>query len=241
MSPKNRTVSRLVWLSTLVALPGVALSDWYGGDPTPATPVPTAAFYYAPTGYTHLAFENFTWTAGGGGGVVDAVGGNYFSFGASNAPANITEAYWEIRTGASVGNAGTLIASGVTTPTVSATAFTVAGEAVTRVTADIPDLALPNGNYWFGMSLKDSPEAGWFVANTQGANGVGAPLADGQTLYYVADPSNNIVVNYVDLVSNYGTDPLYDLDISYFVTEVPEPSTVGLLAIAAIVALRRRA
>ncbi|HRX84278.1 MAG TPA: PEP-CTERM sorting domain-containing protein [Phycisphaerae bacterium] len=230
----------LACLGLVVAISSTAKADWYGGDPTLTTPVPTAAFYYAPSGNTHLALENFTWTAGVGAGIVDKVGGNYFSYAPGNIPGNITEAYWEIRSGASVGNGGTLVASGLVTPTISPTAFTVAGEPVTRVTADIPNFLLANGNYWFGMSLKDAPVNGWFVANTQGASGIGGPLADGQTLYHVIDSSNAVVVNYVDLAGTYGGDPSNHLDISYFVNEAPEPATAGLMAIAGIVLLGRR-
>lgn len=226
--------------AVLLAFPFVAAADWYGGDPTLNTPVATAAFYYAPTGNVHLAFENFTWTAGAGGGIIDTLGGNYFTWGPGNLPGNLTEAYWEIRAGASIGNGGTLIASGVATPAISSTSFTVGGEAVTRVTADVPNFLLPDGNYWLGMSIKDSPEYGWFVANTQGANGIGGPLADGQTLYRVTDSSNAIVVNYVDLAATYGSDPTYNLDVSYFVTELPEPATLPLPALGALLAFGRR-
>ncbi len=229
-----------VWGVVIGILSPLVMADWYGGDPTLATPMSTAAFYYAPTGYTHLAMDNFTWTAGAGGGIVDKLGGNFFTFTPGNIPANITQAYWEVRAGTSIGNGGTLVASGIATPTISSTAFTVGGEPVTRVTADIPDFLLSNGNYWFGMSIKDAPAYGWYVANTQGVNGFGSPLADGQTLYHVIDSSNTVVVNYVDLAATYGSDPSYNLDISYFVHEVPEPATAGLLAAAAVVGLWRR-
>lgn len=239
------TAARAWWASLwgmgLVAvLASSVKADWYAGDPTPTTPVPTAAFYYAPTGFTHVAFENFTWSAGVGGGVVDKVGGNYFSYATNNVPGNITQAYWEIRMGMSAGVAGTLVASGIVTPTIAPTAFTVAGEAVTRVTADVPDFALADGNYWFGMSLKDAPEGGWFVGNTLGAGGIGGPLNDGQTLYRVTDSGGVVVVDYVDLATQYGGDPGLHLDASYFINEVPEPATGCLLAAAGLLLAGRR-
>ena len=213
-----------------------AHAQWYSGDPySPATTWPQYTDNLS-TGFNNLAmtFDNFAWT----GGNVASVGGHFHNFN-SGLLTTIDTAHWEIRTGMSVGNAGTLVASGSGSATNSATTFTQGGWAVQRVDVDVPDFTLPSGNYWFGLAIGSTQAAGsgWFVAGTFGTNGIGGPLGDNDHLYY---QENNSVVswNYVD------GRPLFPpgtqgFDPSYFIN-VPVPGTLALAAMGALAVVRRR-
>lgn len=226
------------------AFPAAASANWYSGDP-----------YLAPTAwpqYTEnrsnvnqelaLTYDNFNWVPGGGGGVVDVVGGHFFSFGQLNGSV-IGSAYWEIRTGMSNNVGGTLVASGAGAIAVYATSFTQGGSAVWGVSVDVPNFALPAGSYWFGLAIgtvtSDPNEAQWFVTSTVGANGIGGPLGDDVSIYY-QDINNGGTVtwNYSDSATiNPG---LTGFDPSYWINEVPAPSGFALLALGAMAATRRR-
>lgn len=233
-----------VGITIAAAAPSIAHAGWYAGDPAATTAVPLAAFAWTTNipspGYAAYPFDNFTWT-NAGGGIVDTVGGFYIST-TGIALSNVTFAQWEIRSGVSVGNAGTLVASGSGVPVTTATAFTTqfAGystiEPVVRVELDVSDFALAPGNYWFGMSVGDAGNnVAGFVAETIGANGIGGPLNDGNAIYFQGDGTNN-PFNYVDVAATWGSP----MDMAYFVTEVPAPSALALLTLGTGVLLRRR-
>ncbi len=175
-----------------------------------------------------LTYDNFTWVPGAGGGVVDKVGGNFWG---SPDGSVITTAYWEIRTGMSHNVAGTLVSSGSGTVTPYATPFTQGGSPVWGVNVDVPDFTLPAGNYWFGLAIGSTYPGGtpgWFVASTTGANGVGGPLGDDQSIYY-QNSIYGLSWNYTE--SAIVNPTLSGFDPSYFIQEVPEPSTLTLTAL----------
>jgi uncharacterized protein (TIGR03382 family) len=238
------TCTVLAGIAIAAGVSSVAHAGWYAGDPAATTAVPLAAFAWTTNipspGYVDYPFDNFTWT-NAGGGIVDTLGGFYIST-TGVALSNVTYAQWEIRSGVSVGNAGTLVASGSGVPVTTATAFTTQFvgystlEPVVRVELDVSDFALAPGNYWFGMGVGDAGNnVGAFVAETIGANGIGGPLDDGNAIYFQGDGTNN-PFNYVDVAATWGSP----MDMSYFVTEVPTPSALALLTLGTGVLLRRR-
>jgi hypothetical protein len=232
-----------VVLATVTALSAVRTirADWYSGDP-----------YTAPTAWPQftdnlsnafqtlgLTYDNFTWVPGTGGGVVDRVGGHFHTFDSPFPPINT--AYWEIRTGMAHNVAGALVTSGSGAVTSYLTSFAQGGWPVWAVDVDVPDFTLPAGNYWFGLAVGTTINpntAGWFVASTTGANGVGGPLGDDLSIYF---QSNNSVVNwdYVDGTTVVGTESA-GLDPSYWIREVPEPSSAVLAVLAAVELIYRR-
>jgi hypothetical protein len=228
----------------VLLMPAATRADFYSGDPYPA---PTAWPQYTDNlsnsnGVFALTFDNFSWVPGSGGGVVDVVGGHFHSF--NTVPGTVIDtAQWEIRTGMAHNVGGTLLYSGTGTVTPYATGFTQGGAAVWGVDVDVPDFALPAGSYWFGLAIgttsSDPNATSWFVASTTGANGVGGPLGDDQSIYFQSVNNGSIVNwNYTDSATvNPG---LSGFDPSYYIREVPEPATVILLSLAAIGAASRR-
>lgn len=220
-----------------------SLADWYSGDPyTAATAWPQYTENNSNSNQElALTYDNFTWTPGAGGGIVDTVGGHFHSFG-TVAGTVIDTAYWEIRTGMSHNVGGTLLYSGSGTVSPFATSFTQGGAPVWGFDVDVPNFALPAGNYWFGLALgttsTDPSATSWFVASTTGTNGVGGPLGDDLSIYFQSlFGGATITWDYTEsAVINPG---LSGFDPSYYIREVPEPSTLTLSGIAAAVGLAR--
>ena len=238
------SVTQLATVAALAALTSIASADWYAGDPASSTLAPLGGFAWntnAPApGYVAFTFDNFAWTSAGGG-MVGSIGGHFIS--AGNGPlTGVTYAQWEIRSGVSVGNAGTLVASGSGVPLLTATSFTsqITGYAVpdpvARIELDVADFALAPGNYWLGFSIGDAGAGGGgFVAETVGANGIGGPLNDGNAIYFQGDGTNN-GWNWVDVAATWGGP----MDAAYFITEVPAPGAAALLGLGGLLAARRR-
>lgn len=228
----------------IACIPVSTYADWYAGDPSPTSLVPLAAFAWVTNvpspGYAAYTFDNFTWT-NANGGVVDTLGGHFMS--TLGIPiTGVTFAQWEIRTGVSVGNGGTLVASGSGVPVLSSTSFlsqfigSPNVDPVARVELDVPDFVLAPGNYWLGFSIGDAGGGvAGFVAETVGTNGIGGPLDDGNAIYYQGDGTSN-PWNWVDVASTWGGP----MDAAYFITEVPAPSGAAVLGVAGVVMVRRR-
>jgi hypothetical protein len=150
----------------------------------------------------------------------------------------ITGADWEIRTGLSNGNAGTLVASGTTnSPLVTPTGrigfgFTEYMVEVTGLNVFLP--MLPSGQYyWLNVTPVGNGTGRSFISTTSGTNCVGTPCGnDGNTFFnstsfgvYFGGPSNT------------------DFSDGVIGNVVPEPATVALLTCgvgALLIALRRR-
>lgn len=237
-------VKQLAVVAALVAVAPTASADWYAGDPAPTTLTPLAGFAWntsAPApGYVAFTFDNFAWT-NSQGGMVGSIGGHFISAGGGPIT-GVTYAQWEIRSGVSVGNGGTLIASGSGVPVATSTAFTSwmtgahAPDPVLRVELDVADFALAPGNYWLGFSIGDAGAGvGGFVAETIGSSGIGGPLNDGNAIYFQGDGTTN-PWNWVDVASTWGGP----MDAAYFINEVPAPGTAALLGLGGLLSMRRR-
>jgi hypothetical protein len=183
-----------------------------------------------------MLFDNFV--VGGSGWQVSGLFGEYFT------DNSWTTASWEIRSGITPGNGGTLVASGTGATTNVATGRS-GGRYVeyrTRVTG--LNLLLAPGTYWLGISpiAINSATGDIYLSRTSGLNGVNA-LIDGD--YFGRTPT----VAYAEY------NGLPNLDFAYGVegtlvtgqqppsTTVPEPSTFVLVitALSAMVLWRRRA
>jgi hypothetical protein len=232
----------LTFASVAALSPALCVADWFSGSPYPAAPTwPQYTDNLSDANQARaMAFDNFTWVPGAGGGIVDFVGGQYFRYGAPyGAISTIDTAYWEIRSGMSAGNGGTLVASGSGAVFPYSTGVTQGGEFVGGVTVDVPNFLLPAGNYWFGLAIGTTTgPTGWFSASTDGTSGIGGPLGDDVHLYY-QEVASTVTWNYVDGTTLFppGTT---GFDPSYWIGEVPSPGGASLMLLAVAGAVRRR-
>ena len=141
-------------------------------------------------------------------------------------------AYWEIRSGVSEGNGGTLLASGT-----GSDSYHLKGEFEEyNNTVSGLNLNLPAGMYWFAV-VPDAPnqQGRSFNTNTFGLNSVGTQISDRQFFN-----SSFFGANFTN-ADNEGVFPTFSSGV--LGTEVPEPSSIlmlvsGLLGVGGVV--RRR-
>jgi hypothetical protein len=153
----------------------------------------------------------------------------------------ITGADWEIRTGLSEGNAGTLIASGTTnSPAVTPTGrsgfgYTEYMVEVTGLNLTLP--VLPTGQfYWLNVTPVGNGTGRSYNSTTSGTNCVGTPCGN--------DMNNFFNSTYFGaFFQPIFTEQAEDFSMGVIGSVVPEPATVALLACgvgALLIALRRR-
>lgn len=144
--------------------------------------------------------------------------------------------YWEIRSGVSEGNGGTLIASGTSAVTNTPTGRSGFGYDEYHNEVDGLNIALVPGTYWFAVVPQAPGQlARSFNSNTFGLNSIGTQTSNQQywnSLYFGENFTN---------ADNWGVIPTFSSGVVG--TVVPEPSSIvmlgcGLVATAGV--LRRR-
>lgn len=150
---------------------------------------------------------------------------------------NPSTGYWEIRTGVSEGNGGTLVASGTGTMTQTPTGRSDFGLIEYHDEVDNLSLVLSGGTqYWMAVVPNDPNNANRsFNSNTDGLNGIGTQTSGQQfwnSAYFGANFTNT---NHEGAFSTFSSGVIG--------LGVPEPSTVitfvsGLAAVAGVI--RRR-
>jgi hypothetical protein len=150
----------------------------------------------------------------------------------------VTAADWEIRSGVSEGNAGTLVASGTTdSPTVYVTGRCGFGfcEYVVEVTS--LNVTLAPGHYWLNVTPVGNGSGRSFNSTTSGVNCVGTPCGNNQNAFF----NSTFFGTYFTSTANEGQP--YDYSMGVIGMEVPEPATAALLICGVgtmLIALRRR-
>ena len=235
----------LLTLAALLALPQLALAGdtgcfaqfrdciFYGGDFDPNNPdadglanETDAMVFGSP--YGAATYQNFVITA-----QTDFRG----MFTNNLSTLNPTSAYWEIRTGVSEGDGGTMIASGSASVRHTATGRSFLGfdEYSDEV---LNGFVLQPGTYWFAVVPNDpTGEGRSYNSNTFGLNSFGTQIENEQyfnSSYYGANFANT---------SNLGNYPTFSSGV--FWEALPEPSSVvllgsGALTIAGVVRRRLR-
>jgi hypothetical protein len=155
----------------------------------------------------------------------------------------ITGADWEIRTGISEGNAGTLVASGTTNSPIVTLTWCHFGFCEYRV--QVPSLSvflpmLPSGqHYWLNVTPVGNGTGRSFNSTTSGLHAVGSPPGNDQNAFF----NSTFFGTYFTSTANEGQP--YDYSNGVIGTVVPEPPPWAMMAMGAVVLigvqrLRRR-
>jgi hypothetical protein len=138
----------------------------------------------------------------------------------------ISSANWEIRSGVSEGNGGTLLFSGTDgTPTVTPTGRSDFGYTEFNVAVDV-SLTLAPGTYWLSVEPVSGDFGRSFESNTFGLNAVGTHTADNDFW-----DSSFFGVNFTN-ADNEGVYPTFSSGVVGDTATVPEPSSLALLGAA---------
>jgi hypothetical protein len=144
----------------------------------------------------------------------------------------ITAADWEIRTGLSEGDAGTLIASGTTnSPIVTLinnhSEFFEYRVEVIGLNVFLP--VLPSGqHYWLNVTPVGNGTGRSFNTTTSGANCVGTPCGNDQNAFF----NSTFFGAYFTSTANESQP--YDFSIGVIGTVIPEPSPSATMALGAV-------
>jgi hypothetical protein len=217
---------------------------WYNGDPAYnySFGFPGASNEYYSTAIRMQAYDNFivpsgqTWTVQGLFARHAIISGVNLT--------NLTQAKWEIRSGLSSGNPGTLIASGISSVTVTNNGV-IPSSSFTEYLLEVDGLnvVLGSGTYWMNLQPITTNLIGPFTSyqtRTFGAGAIGSPPGnDGNTFlsfypFYYFTPLSQIIPNRIWDFS-MGIRGLQSAPI-------PEPASVAVFTLLAVGAygIRRR-
>jgi hypothetical protein len=210
---------------------------WYNGD---SDGFATKINEVGGSSGTGLIYDDFV--VGSGGVNITGVFSNDLvlnipSSGAdTNAPGVVTQASWEIRSGVSAGNAGTLLDSGTASATQTATGLTFNSGAYAVYDIQITGLNvnLGPGTYWLAVAPDFGASTSYnsYIATTYGFNGVGTPKAqDGNSFWNDPGFGDDFVaaVTATGADSADGTNNVdFSMGVDGTVATIPEPGTAGL-------------
>jgi hypothetical protein len=209
---------------TLATQSTVAAQQFYNGDLDGAD-----ALYSAMTASAGgMVYENFT--VGGSGLYVTGLFGQY------TADFLWTTATWEVRSGVSSGNGGSLLFSGVDAATQVATGGSAFGNSIYNASVSGLNFFLTPGEYWFALAPTSAGTGIGYMTTTSGLNGQNANL-DGLSYFNGAYFGEDFTESYIPGAN-------FSLGVNGRLVEstVPEPATMTLLAtgLAGLASARRR-
>jgi len=175
-----------------------------------------------------FVFENFNWD---GNGTISEIYANYLS---DLGPGDISGYNYEIRSGVSANNGGTLEASGTGTGTWTANGMDGFGFTGQTLTSDLMlNISLPAGMYWVALAPIGPGFGRAFVDTTSGAGSIGSPINDDNNYF----TSNTFGFSFEPVVNVLGSG----VDFSYGITQkVPAPGALALLGLGGLASIRRR-
>lgn len=182
---------------------------WYNGDDDGVD----SYFSVSSGGYTGFVYDDFKVNSTGGWSVT-GVSGNFLDL------ADVTQANWEIRSGVSSGNGGTLVAGSTSPAAATVTSSTDSfGNTLYHVVVNGLDVSLAQGTYWLGLQPISSTFG--YVVTTSGANAVGSPPGnDGDSFQ-----NDNFGDDFA------GTTKDFSLAVIGATATAPEPTTLPLMAV----------
>lgn len=214
-----------------VAIPASALTIWYGGDPDFQGNLASQQGGYFNGAMTYDDFD----TTMSGWNVYYLIGNFGMNF-------TTDKEYYEIRSGVSNGNGGTLVKSGTIDVTQTWTGDMMQGRKVYTLAGNTPAFELAPGKYWVGLApIVPDPantSAMSFVEITSGDGGLGTPLNNGNSFFTFDREGHYFSGTSVYFGSNK--------DFSYGVFAnpvVPEPGSMlafGMGLVSFVPFLRRR-
>ena len=228
---RNLSMKKFLFFLIGFALVFSAHAQFFGGWADGVTNVPTGKNTIGPG--LRIVYENFTFDLAGDIISFDLVGGD-----TTGSPVGT---HYEIRTGMSAGNGGTLLFSG---DSIGATfvPLPLDGSAGTPPSGigtygryaggPLSTIHLEAGSYWIGLAPLES-FGSFNVTSTSGSGSIGHPINDGNAFYYnSADASQNFI--------SMG-DLDFGLRIYTAASTIPETGTLTLVALGgfALLGLRK--
>lgn len=165
-------------------------------------------------------YDDFTVSAGKVWNIDSIWSNNLMSF------TGVTQATWSIRTGVSAGNGGTVIASGASAATQTATGKSGFGYNEYNIGVSGLNINLNPGTYWLSVTPIGFSSGRSFNSFTSGLNAVGTPAGnDGNSFFKSSYFGTNFQAQNND----------FSMGVGGTAKPIPEPASVlGLLAIGAL-------
>ena len=211
---------------TLVATPSIAGVIWYNGDFDHASGLANEINTFVSDA---RVYDDFVLSAPATVGAVFS--NNLMNF------TGVTQAFWEIRSGVSAGNGGTVVASGTSAATQSATG--ASGFGLVEYTIRVGGLSvnLASGTYWLAVAPLGTGGDGGdlsYISTTSGLNAIGLPAGNNANAFFDSAYFGN---NFSSTTASFGSEHHdYSMGVE---SQVPEPGTLLLLG-AGLTALRAR-
>lgn len=188
------------------------------------------------TSITHArVYEDFI-VPTGGWTVVGLFSNNLMNF------TGVTQAQWEIRSGVSAGNGGSLIGGGTASATQTATGRS--GFGYTEYTVEVGGLSifLSPGTYWMNVAPVGFGSGLSYNSTTSGASAVGLPAGNNSNSFFYST-SSGFPSNFGSAATQVGGSGDFSNGVMIGSAEgVPEPGTIGLVLSSGLLLafLRRR-